>query len=137
MTSFKFTHLFRFLILFFHVLVFIITFLYDFWSSATEGTEHKDTKEKKTEIYSFTHSEISLKDKPESHNKCAKDRCMCRPVQAKNAATVSGNSCVHLDCNIFFSLCLLSPLFLHALCLIFRGDSLTGREIWWRHTIFL
>lgn len=121
MTSFKFIHLFRFLILFFHVLVVIITFLYDFWSSATEGTEHKDTKEKKTEIYSFTHSEISLKDKPESHNKCAKDRCMCRPVQAKNAATVSGNSCVHLDCNIFFLVSSIPSVFTRFMPTLSRG----------------
>lgn len=71
-------------------------------------------KKKTTEIYSFTHSEILLKDKPESHNKCAKDRRMCRPVQAKNAATVSGNSCVHLDCNIFFP-CVFYPLCFYSL----------------------
>lgn len=100
MTSFTFTLLclFRFFILFFHVLFHFFMFIYYayfifscfsvyyyifIWFLIFDDRRNRAQRYKKktTEVYSFTYSKISSKDKPESHNKYAKDQCMCRPVQ--------------------------------------------------------
>lgn len=115
---------------FFHVLVFFITFLYDFWSSATEGTEHKDTK-KKNQL-KFTHSHTQkFHQKTNLKAIISKQRTgacadLCRPM---DDATVSVNSCVHLYCTIFLLVSSIPSAFTLFMPTLSRGSHSWERDL--------